>query len=390
VKRDVVREKYNGFKMGENKINTMVHEQDGEVDFIFLAQKLWLGRKFIGKLMLVLAIFGIIYSLLLPNVYTAYSTMVPQISDPKSKMGSLSGLAAMAGISMNAMGSSELTPGTYPQIITSVPFQLELMNTPINFKKFKKPITLYEYYTKYRFVNPIVEYTIGLPHLVIKTIKGKSQYFPVDTTDTFELTEKQKEVQKIMEKNIGVTYEERDGYVTVFSNMPDDYAAAQLAKKTQMLLQRYITEFKVEKAKSNLEFIQQRYDEAKVKYRQAQEQLAVFRDHNKNVSTAVVRTEQERLTAEYSLVFGVFSELAKKLEQAKLEVKEETPVFTIIKPVSVPSEKSKPKRFLIVCIFVFMGLVLGVVIVLGRDYADLVKSKWRAIKPSIEIKEHET
>lgn len=179
--------------------------------------------------------------------------------------------------------------------------------------------------------------------------------------------------------------DEKNGYVTVFCILPEDYAAAQLARRAQLLLQKYITEFKIEKARANHDFIQLRYDEAKKKYQQAQSQLAKFRDRNKNVSTAVARTEQEQLTAEYTLIYGIYSELAKKLEQAKIEIKEETPVFTIIKPVSVPTEKSKPNRPYIMGVFAFIGLVIGTIIVLGGDYATQVRRKWIVIKELHEL-----
>jgi len=142
-------------------------------------------------------------------------------------------------------------------------------------------------------------------------------------------------------------------------------------------LQRYITEFKIEKAKVDQDFIQQRYDEAKKNYQLAQSQLASFRDRNKFMSTSVAKTEEERLTGEYTLVTGVYSELAKKLEQAKIQVKEETPVFTIIKPVSVPIEKSTPNRPLILVISAFIGLITGTVLVLGNDFLVQTRNKWR-------------
>jgi len=115
----------------------------------------------------------------------------------------------------------------------------------------------------------------------------------------------------------------------------------------------------------------------KKNYQAAQQQLASFRDRNKNMSTAVAKTEEERLTGEYTLVTGVYSELAKKLEQAKITVKEETPVFTIIKPVSVPIEKSRPNRPLILAISAFIGLIVGTVIVLGKDFLIQTRDKWR-------------
>lgn len=375
----------------------MTAEQNGnhklppetEVDFINLARTLWEGRIVVGKLIAISIFIGLFIAILIPNEFTASSTMVPQISDPKSKLAGLSGglsgltgLAAMAGISLNTATGSELSPRTYSSIISSVPFQMELMKTPLNFEKLDSQVSLYDYYTKIRFGNPFIKYTIGLPSLIIKAIKGekKNKFNAINSNPLYLLTEKQIEVQKILEKQVSIFVNDKDGFVSLSCSLPEAYASAQLAQNAQMLLQRYITEFKIEKARLDEEFIQQRFDEAKKNYRVAQQQLAAFRDQNRNVSQAVAKTEEERLNGEYTLVTGVYSELAKKLEQAKIQVKEETPVFTIIKPVSVPVEKSRPNRPLILAISVFIGLVAGTVLVLGKDYMKQTRNKWRASK----------
>ena len=362
--------------------------QETEVDFINLARTFWEGRFVIGKLILLSTILGFFVAILIPNEFTASSTMVPQISDPKSKLASLSGglsglsgLAAMAGINLNTATGSELSPKTYSSIISSVPFQLELMKTPLNFEKLDSQVTLYDYYTKIKFGNPFIKYTVGLPSLIIKAIRGeKKNKFSTSTANPlYFLTEKQIEVQKIIEKQVGIFINEKDAYVSISCSLPEAYASAQLTRNAQELLQRYITEFKIEKAQLDEEFIQQRYDEAKKNYQAAQQQLASFRDRNKNMSTATAKTEEERIYGEYTLLTGVYSELAKKLEQAKIQVKEETPVFTIIKPVSVPIEKATPNRPLILAISAFIGLVLGTVIVLGKDFLVQTRDKWRSL-----------
>ena len=56
---------------------------------------------------------------------------------------------------------------------------------------------------------------------------------------------------------------------------------------------------------------------------------------------------------------NMYSELASKLEQAKINVKETTPILTVINPVTVPLEKSKPRRALILFGWTFFGVVLG-------------------------------
>jgi len=363
------------------------HFPETEVDFINLARKFWEGKIVIVKLIMLGVFIGFFVAILTPNTFTASSTMVPQISDPKSKLSGLSGglsglsgLAAMAGINLNTATGSELSPRTYSSIISSVPFQLELMKTPLNFERLDSQVTLYDYYTKIKFGNPFKKYTIGLPTLIIKAIKGekKNKFVTSGANPLYLLSEKQIEVQKIIEKQIiGIYINDKDAIVSLSCTLPEAYAAAQLTRSAQEILQRYITEFKIEKAKVDQEFIQQRYDEAKNHYQAAQQQLASFRDRNKFMSTAVAKTEEERLSGEYTLVTGVYSELAKKLEQAKITVKEETPVFTIIKPVSVPIEKSTPNRPLILAISAFIGLVAGTVLVLGKDFLIQTRDKWR-------------
>jgi hypothetical protein len=364
---------------------TPTQKPEAEVDFIHLARTIWDGRILMGKLILVSVVIGFFVAILIPNQFTASSTMVPQITDPKASLGGLSsmsglsGLAAMAGVNINTGAGSELSPRTYSSIIGSVPFQLELMKTRLNFERLDTSVTLYDYYTKIKFGNPLVKFTVGLPHLIIMAIKGeRNNRFSTSTANPlYSLTEKQIEVQRIIESQVGIFINEKDGFVTINCTLPEAYSSAQLAHSTQLLLQKYITEFKIEKAKVNLDFIQQRYDEARKNYQTAQQQLATFRDRNRNVSTAVAKTEEERLTAEYTLVTGVYSELAKKLEQAKITVKEETPVFTIINPVSVPSEKSSPNRPLILAIAGFIGFVLSFILILGKDFMVEIVTKWR-------------
>jgi len=369
------------------EINKNKPNDETEVDFINLARTFWKGRMVIGKLMMLSIFIGFFVAILIPNEFTASSTMVPQISDQNSKIGGLSGmsglsgLAAMAGINLSTTTGSGLSPRTYASILTSVPFQLELMQTQLNFERLDSQVTLYDYYTKIKKGNSFLKYTVGLPSIILKAIKGANKNNPNSQSNNslFFITEKQFEVQKIIENQVRILVNDADGNVTLSCSLPEAYAAAQLVQNTQELLQRYITEFKIKKTKVDQEFIQQRYDEAKKNYLTAQQQLASFRDRNKNMSTSTAKTEEEGLYGEYTLVTGVYSELAKKLEQAKIQVKEETPVFTIIKPVSVPFEKSRPNRPMILVISAFIGLVVGTIIVLGKDFMIQTRDKWKRL-----------
>jgi uncharacterized protein involved in exopolysaccharide biosynthesis len=362
--------------------------QEDAINLVGLFSSLWNGRKFILKTTILFVFFGLLLSFIIPKEYTATTVMVPQISDPKSKLGNLSGLAAMAGFTLNAGDESEITPKIYPQIISSAPFQLEIMNTLVKFKDLDKPITLFDYFTEVKHSNSFVKYTVGLPWVILKTLKGnKGEILPQTNDSLIQFSEKQIEVQEVIKKIFNLTVNENDGYVALSCSLPEPVAAAQLTHKAQLLLKRYITEFKIEKSLADEKFIQDRFNEAESNYEKIQEELAVFRDRNKNVSTAVAKTEEERLNSKFTLISGVYSELAKKLEQAKIKVKEETPIFTIVQPVMVPSKKSKPNRPMILGVTLLLGIFIGAVIVTFKEFLLEVKEVWMQQHAGTKTKE---
>ena len=360
--------------------------EDDEIDLIMLAKKIWDGRKLIFWTVLIFMALGLFIALFSPKEFTASSTMVPQLSTNKSTLGGLSSLAAMAGFNLDMnMETTELSPLIYPQIVSSVPFHLELMETTFNFKDVDHPVTLYEYYMDYAktdVISIIKKYTIGLPEIILSTLKNKTEKpLPAVSGDELlnapiALTTDQEKIRKFLSKRISLDPNEKEGYVVlkVIANDPD--LAAQVAFKAQSLLQKYITEFKIKKATAQLNFVIQRYAEKKKEFEKAQNNLAVFVDRNKNVTSAVARIEQERLQNEFKLAFDVYSQLAQQLEQAQIKVKEDTPVFSIVKPITVPLEKSKPNRPFILIIWTFLGIFIGIGWIFGKYFIQSVKYRW--------------
>lgn len=357
---------------------------DDEIDLIALAKNLWDGRKTIIKTVLIFAVIGLAIALLSPKQYTASTTLVPQSSDNSAKLGGLSSLASIAGFNMNMnQGVTELSPQVYPQIVQSVPFLLQIMNSPFTFSEVDKPVTLYQYYTEIErpgVFQIIKKYTIGLPGVILKAIRKQPAPQKENVTaGAIHLTEDQEKVRKKLAENISLELNDKEGYIELQTQFNEPLLAAQVAEKAQQLLQEYVTNFKIEKASAQLQFIKERYADKKQEFRNAQAALAEFRDRNKNVTSALAQTELERLQNEYQLAYEVYSQLAKQLEQARIKVKEDTPVFSVIKPVTVPIEKSKPNRPLILIIWIFLGGIIGVGWVFGRQYVSTVKSHWEEV-----------
>lgn len=361
----------------EQHVNTPpMNNPEQEIDLVEVIRKLWRNRKLILKVTVAFMILGVLVALFSAKEYTAGSTLVPQSSDKKIG-GSLSGLAAMAGINLGDMtGGEVLSPKIYPKVLASIPFQKDIMYTRVKFEDFDEPVTVLDYYTneeyqRFSLGKTIVKYTIGLPGVILKAIRGEQpepEFSGSAENQIQSLSKDEKKCIDILKDKINLNLNEKDGYVQLSVDMPDAWSAAQLAERVQVLLQKYITEFKIEKVQSNLDFVQGRYDEAKRDFEQVQEERAIFRDANKNLISAKAQTEQEKLDTRYNLTLSIYTELAKQLEQAKIQVKEITPVFTIVDPVTVPIERSKPKRALICILFTFLGGFAGIGLVLTLPF----------------------
>jgi len=354
--------------------------KEDEIDLIALAKTMWEGRRTIIKTVIFFALLGLFVALFSKKEYEASTIMVPQIDNPSSKLGGLSSLASLAGFNMDMnAGANAISPVLYPKIISSVNFQLEIMNAEYLFEELENPISLLDYYLtvhKPGLFGIIRKYTIGLPGLIISSIRGEQSDEVSDSySEIYKLTKDQDEVRKIIEKNLSLELNDKEGYLTLVSRFHQASLSAQVAQKSQKLLQEYVTQFKVEKALAQLEFIKERYEENKSEFEEAQSKLAAFRDANKNISSEIMRTHEERLQNEYQLAFDVYSELAKQLEQSLIKVEEDTPVFSVIKAVVVPNERSKPKRMTILIISMFLGVVSGVGIVFGLSFFSNLKKR---------------
>lgn len=354
------------------------------IDLIALAKTLWNGRRAVIWSVAVFAILGVFVALFSPVEYQARTVLVPQVQSKSSGLGGLSSLAAMAGFNLDAMqgGSAELSPMIYPQIVQSIPFQKEIMHTPFSWEKSDKPANLLFYYDSIYKAGPIgliKKYTIGLPGLILKTFRGNDEA-PRITEDIdgklVSYTKEEKALSESLKNQLNIEVNSKEGYITITANAPEALAAAEMAEKAQDLLQKMVTEFKIDKAKQNLAFIEDLFSEKKEEFNTAQTNLAKFRDRNLNLGSAVAKTEEERLESEYQLSFSVFSEVAKQLENAKIKVKEDTPIFSIIEPVSIPMERSKPNIKMIVIIWIFLGVIAGIGWVFGKHFFQDFRHKW--------------
>ena len=352
--------------------NNSFENQEDSIDIIALLQSIWTGKKLILKTVLVFMILGLFIAVFSQNEYTASTTIVPQSSSEKPG-GSIGGLAALAGINLGSVGQqSSISPTLYPQILTNISFQKELLETLITIEGQDKKITYKEYYTNVyspSVLSSIKKYTIGLPGVLIGLLKSDeiSKEESKNNDSLPQITQDDKKLIELLLEQLSMEVNDKDGYISLSTTMPEARAAAELTQKAQELLEQYVIDFKIEKSSSELDFIKNRYQEKEQEFQKIQQKLAVYTDRNQNVNSARAKMELMLLQSEYDLAYGVYSELAKQLETQELKVKEDTPIFTILQPVFVPLEKTAPKRSLILIIYTFLGFVLSIGYILAIE-----------------------
>lgn len=378
----------------EEKVNVHTHDEfpvrysadnnTDEIDLKDIIRRLWVKRRFILITTGIFLLLGIFVALTSPIQYTAESVILPQ-SGRQSQASGLGSLASIVGVNMGTavMAEGTISTAIYPQILNSLPFVREIMQTPITVEKSNgKEVTLYEYYTdkEYKEVNiltDIKKYTIGLPRTIFSALSPKrlpqSNNNTTVTLDTspstiIRISLQEQAVYNAIKNSIQYEYNSREGVLKLGYTFPEALAAAQISEQLFKSLEKYVVNYKTEKVEENLAFVEKSYIEARIDFFQKQANLAAFQDANRGIITATGRATETRLRSEYDIAFTIYNELAKQFEQAKLSVKEERPVLTVINPVIIPLEKSAPQKTKIIVISVLLGLILAITWVFVKPF----------------------
>ena len=353
------------------KENNNLYEED-QIDIIELIKKVWSDRKIIIKTTMIFFVLGCLVALLSPILYTSQTTFVPQVSeDPMSKASSgLGSLASLAGINLNSTeltGDSYLSPLLYSKLAESEEFSYDIINEEIiNLNGDKQTIKDYILSKNSSFnFNPvkfIKKYTIGifLDNEPLEKNNDILNAYNFLSKEDFNLIE-------LFKEKFSIELNEKEGYIKVVATDENAFVSTQLVEKITENLQSKIIELRTNKIKERLEYSKKQYELKQGEFDLLQKKLAEFKDSNKNISTARFMSELQKLESEYQLQQNIRVNLASEYNNNKIKLNKDTPIFSVIDEVSVPNERSKPKRVILVFIYVFIGLVLSITFILAKE-----------------------
>lgn len=323
------------------------------------------GKKIISISSIIAFFIAILVFATTPKEFISKSTLLPVVEQSSRLPGNLGGLAGLAGINLPNNQGSSIPPNLYPDVVNSTPFGLHLIKQELYFPNLGQTLTLEDYFVKYQEIS-LFQKIFKLPNRFLSLFKSTPA--PTDSLNEFgvkgdeqknvsrKLTGRENAAISQMKNRVTAEVDMSLGVVTIQVKMQDPEVAAKLVDLTFEYLSHYIIEYKSSADLRNLEFIEQRYEEAKIQYYKAQNDLAIFKDRNVNILTATVQVKEEQLRNEVSIHYNVFNNLAQEVEQAKIRVQRSSPVFNVLEPSYVPLKESSPKLILNIVVFLFLGI----------------------------------
>lgn len=342
----------------ENITNSEQGKDEYEIDLLQLLSNLWDQRRKIVKWCICGAVIGIVVAFSIPKEYTTEVKLAPESSDSGNRAGGLGALASMAGISIgSSSGSDAVYPVLYPDVVSSVPFITGLFDVEVRTSgSDPKELTVEKYMTT-ETRGPWWGYITRLPGMLFSLFKSKEEVAGDHKLDQFQLTQSETRLLDALRGSIETSVDAKTSVVSIKVVAQDPLVSAMLADTVVARLQEYITAYRTNKARQDLEYAQKLNEEARANYFEAQQRYADYLDRNQSLSLHTAQTTRERLQNEATLAFNLYNQTAQQVQLAQAKVQETTPVYAIITPATVPVRASAPRKMFILIGFIFLAFV---------------------------------
>ena len=277
--------------------------------------------------------------------YKCQVILAPEAGAGGGGTGQLASLASSFGVSLGGgnAGGDAITPSLYPDLMKSTDFKTSLFPIKVHGKKDKTSMTYYDY-LKNEWKTPWWEDFFGL-------MAPEKQ--PDTLVNNFELTGEQARIAGMINKNVVCKIDKKTGLISISVTAQDSYIVALLADSVKTRLQDFLTDYRTQKSRYDLEYAEMLQVQAKKDYEHARQKYVEFVDANQDVVLESIRQKQTDLENDLQLQYNNYNTLCAQVLAYKAKVQEATPAFTILQRATVPLGPAGPKRsqILFVCLF---------------------------------------
>ncbi len=324
------------------------------IDVIKILKSDW---RTICKYACIAGVIGVALAFGTPKKYKSTVILAPEESG-NGFTGSISSLASMVGMNMKIGQSSDaLYPEIYPDLMSSTKFLVGMFPVTVTTQKTKEKYT-YQEYLQERQKLSITEYPFAFVSNIIEKIKNEPQPSKGHKTNPFQLTKKEDEIAKTIHGKIKCLVDKKTNVITIEVEDQDPLIAATIADSVQVHLQHAITDYRTQKARIDLEYMKELFEEAHQQYVKARKKYADFCDANSNAALQSIQSKIDDLENEMQLKYNIYQQVVEQLQLAKAKVQERTPAFTVIQDATVPLKHSSRPKIVTLIIWMILGLMI--------------------------------
>lgn len=331
-------------------------------------------RVLVSRCVAIASLAGLVVALGIGEEYEASTRLLPYKSG--GGLTGVSSLASLAGVRLSGGSPDQVVSADlYPQIAGSKDFIAAVAQTPLRAGMANYSMTVGEY-LRDSSRRPVVREALRWPAEAIASFAGDASQPDgtepvdwVDSTSTGLVRSYAIDYLELLEdvgRRISVDFDRKTAVITITASMPDPRAAAFLARAVSARLMDRIVQLESRKAVERFRFVDKQYHLARARFENDQAALATFADRNRALSSAVAKVNEARLERNSELSFEVFQQLSRDREQALIVMSQDTPVFSVIEEVVVPTNRSNTSPFFAFSVSVLLGFVASVGLILLR------------------------
>lgn len=297
-------------------------------------------------------IIGFIVSLSIPKEYTVSTVLIKEKKEIASSDRLSLGLFDVFDMSNMDLFSSKdaYSLFLYPELFDSPDFRKSLLNIQILQADGKKS-TLQDY------LNLDLSYPWW--YNIINKIKSVGESRESNKSEGEVSIEEWESIEKLRDR-ISLIINRKSLTMTVNVTMQDPITAYIVADSVSLCIQKFISEYRIAKAKQEFLDAELLCLDAQKKYYSSQERYLNFLDSNNNLSSYKEKVNRDILKIEKDLALNTYNQAAKQLQLAKAKVEEERPAFFVLVPPIVPTKPSYPSKILVILGFLIWGCIFSV------------------------------
>lgn len=343
-----------------------------KIDSLGLMRALGKDKRRMALWLFVAAVLGIVVAFSIPRTYKSVVMLAPETTG-SSMASSISSLASMVGIyGSNNMTGDAIYPEIYPEVVGAMRFRMGLFEVPVTTKDGTLKTDYYDYLKNHqrRAWWSWPAWWIGQ---MVQRLKASDDALKKgQKRNPLQPTREEYKVAMKVSDDVVCQVDKKTSVISITVEAQDPMVAATIANAAKERLQVFITNYRTNKARQDLDYMKKLFEEARRQYVNARQKYGGYADANRDLILESARMRQEELENDMQLQYNIYTQVAQQLQMAEAKVQEKTPAFTVLQEAMVPVKHANMPKIFILAVFLLLGFVLRVVWILWKKRSELI------------------